>query len=262
MADRDQKPLTRFATSLKARKLPDFTKVGVEVAIVLLTIAPFAILALYYSDLPELVPIHWNWKGEPDGWQEKGFFSVFLLPVLILSLQIFFFLLKKDIVHARFRVPAENAETVAGLKETSLGINLNLMDWCRLLIGVQLGAISLQILASINSFEFSNELTIVMWTSLLLLLAGIGFYIYQLVLINREIKNLTGQINFQIRAETQNWNGGLFYYNPNDAAFVVEKPSGLGYTLNFAHKRIWLYAAIFAVPVILFAADFTLMKRF
>lgn len=258
---RDQKPLTKFATILKVRKLSDFTKIGVEVAVILLAIAPFAILAVYYSRLPDIVPIHWNWKGEADGWQKKGFFSVFLLPVLILFLQTFFFVLKKDIIRARFVIPAENAETVAGLKETSLKININLLDWCRLLVGVQLASLSLQILASINSFAFSKELIILLWTSLILLLGGIGFHVYQLVLINREIKNLTGQINFQIRAETGNWNGGIFYYNPNDAAFVVEKPTGLGYTLNFAHKKIWLYAAIFIVPVILFVADFALMER-
>ena len=258
---REEQPLTKFATILKARNLSDFTKIWLEAAVVLLSIAPFAILAFYYSQLPEVVPIHWNWRGEPDGWQKKGFAAVFFLPALTFFLQILLFNIKKDIIGARFRVPSENAEKVAELKESSLQINIELMDWCRLMSGILLAAISLLVLTTIKNFNFSSELNIILWTSLILLLAGGGFYIYQLVSINRAVKNLAGQINFQTHAETKNWNGGLFYYNKNDPAFLVEKQSGFGYTFNFAHKKIWFYAALFFLPEILLMIYLTFIER-
>ena len=39
------------------------------------------------------------------------------------------------------------------------------------------------------------------------------------------------------------WKGGVFYYNPNDAALFVEKRDGLGYTFNFANGWAWVLLA-------------------
>jgi uncharacterized membrane protein len=36
------------------------------------------------------------------------------------------------------------------------------------------------------------------------------------------------------------WRGGLIYYNPNDAALMVEKRTGLGYTVNFGNGWSWV----------------------
>src|SRR5687768_9019723 len=65
----------RFASSLKTRKLADYTNLPLEVVIAALTIAPVLILVYFYSGLPERIPVHWNWKGEPDGWTRKSYFA-------------------------------------------------------------------------------------------------------------------------------------------------------------------------------------------
>jgi uncharacterized membrane protein len=38
---------------------------------VLLLAAPFVSLAIYWNDLPARVPIHWNFRGQIDGWSAK-----------------------------------------------------------------------------------------------------------------------------------------------------------------------------------------------
>ena len=38
---------------------------------VLLT-APFVALAIYWNDLPARVPIHWNFRGQIDGWSSEN----------------------------------------------------------------------------------------------------------------------------------------------------------------------------------------------
>jgi uncharacterized membrane protein len=46
------------------------------------------------------------------------------------------------------------------------------------------------------------------------------------------------------------WHGGIFYYNPQDPALLVEKRIGVGWTFNFAHPVAWLILALLvAVPV-------------
>ena len=59
----------------------------------------------------------------------------------------------------------------------------------------------------------------------------------------------------QAATAEEHWKGGLWYYNPNDAALFVPKRMGFGYTLNMAHPESWLLMAatlvIALVPVAL-----------
>jgi uncharacterized membrane protein len=48
------------------------------------------------------------------------------------------------------------------------------------------------------------------------------------------------------------WIGGLFYYNPDDPALVVEKRSGLGWTVNLGHPQARLILiGLLLVPLVL-----------
>jgi len=51
---------------------------------VLLT-APFAVLAIYWNDLPARVPIHWNFHGQIDGWGAKTL-GIFIIPLTALGM--------------------------------------------------------------------------------------------------------------------------------------------------------------------------------
>jgi hypothetical protein len=48
------------------------------------------------------------------------------------------------------------------------------------------------------------------------------------------------------------WTAGMFYYNPDDPAFIVEKRMGVGWTLNYANKWSWICSvAILAAPFVI-----------
>ncbi len=57
---------------------------------IFLVLIPFIYLAYIWNSLPEKVPIHWNLKGEVDGWGDK--FSLigllFMLPVLTYGIML------------------------------------------------------------------------------------------------------------------------------------------------------------------------------
>ena len=256
---RDKRTISRLATPLKPRHLSDFTNYWWELTVILLTIAPFAILAVYYSQLPEVVPIHWNTAGEADGFAKKGFFTVFFLPILTAFLQLIFIILKQDIIRARFRVPAEHAKKVLSLKEISLLANIEMIDWCRLSCGVLLGIVSTLVLSPI--LPVAAALNIFLWLSLIIMLSGMTFYLHRMILVSREIKSLTGQITFQTANEMEGWKDGLFYYNPKDTAFMIEKPGGVGYTVNMAHKRTFVYLALILLPEAILILSFILIKN-
>lgn len=258
---RDKRTVSRLATPLKPRHLRDFSNYWLETGIILLTLAPFLMLAESYSILPEVVPIHWNAAGEADGWAKKSFLSVFGLPILAVFLQVFLIILKQDIIQARFRVPAEQAEQVLSLKEISLQANVGLIDWCRLIGGLLLGTVALLVMSPVLPENLAGMLHISNWATLVLLLAGMAFYLYRMILANREIKSLTGQITFQTATEMEGWADGLFYYNRQDPAFMVEKPGGMGFTINFAHKRAFIYLALILSPLIVLFLDLALIKK-
>lgn len=248
---RDRRAVSRLAAPLSSRRLRDFSNLFIEISIIILTIAPFAALIFYYPQLPDVVPIHWNAAGRADGWAAKSFLSVFFLPVLAAYLQIFWIVLKQDIIRARFRVPADQAEKIFSLKEISLRANVGLVDWCRLLVGILLGTLALLVLSPVAPPPFAVALNVLIWTNLVLMLSGSAFYLYRMILASREIKSLAGQVTFQTDEEMQGWADGLFYYNPKDAAFMIEKPGGVGYTINFAHPRAGLYIGlILSLPLL------------
>ena len=256
---RDKRTISRLASPLTPRRLRDFTNLWLEIFVVISAIVPFAVLIIYYPSLPDVVPVHWNVAGEADRWAKKDFSSVFFLPALAAFLQVFWIILKQDIIQARFRVPAEQAEAVLSLKEISLQANVGLVDWCRLIVGVLLGTVSLLILSPVVP-SLADALNIFIWVSLVLMLSGMAFYLYRMILASREIKSLTGQVTFQTADEMQGWTNGLFYYNRQDTAFMVEKPGGVGYTINFAHRRAILYLALILMPVLFSILSLILMK--
>jgi len=46
------------------------------------------------------------------------------------------------------------------------------------------------------------------------------------------------------------WKLGVFYWNPDDEALLVEKRFGIGYTLNFGRPASWvILAATIAIPI-------------
>jgi len=54
------------------------------------------------------------------------------------------------------------------------------------------------------------------------------------------------------------WKLGVFYFNPDDSAILVEKRFGLGYSLNFARPTAWIIVGLlFMAPLVPIVAHLT-----
>ncbi|MBV9209996.1 MAG: DUF1648 domain-containing protein [Acidobacteria bacterium] len=245
---------TKFATPLQTRRLADYTHPLLEALVLLLTIAPTVVLIYYYPALPERVPVHWGLNGQPDRWTRKSFSTVFFLPVLMTYLQSWFLLLKYDLVHAKMTLPAEQAEIYLKFKEQLIVSSLRMMDWVRGLLAALLGIVSMLIL--LTTIEPLRHLlpvaNFLIWPCVGLLLFISFYFIYRFMAINNRLEEATGNSNVMRESEAERWtSGGLFYYNPDDPALIVEKRDGLGYTYNFAGKGIKLRLAFLALVPLL-----------
>ena len=253
---------TRFASSVRVRRLGDFTLLWVEALVVLLTLASFAVLAHFYPRLLVMLPTHWNAAGEADGWARKTLSSVFLLPALGVYLQVLFFVLKRDLVQAKMTLPATNTEEYLRGKEKFLGANMRLIGLARACVAALFFAIAwLPVCTSLPEFKrYETAAFAAVLSTAGLMVVGIGYFLWRMVVINRGLDELTGEGYVQRPEEEEHWrHGGLTYYNPEDPALVVEKLTGIGYTLNMGNPAVWYRLALMlGIPLFICWALFNL----
>jgi uncharacterized membrane protein len=245
----------RFASSLKTRHLGDYTNLALEVAVAALTIAPILLLVYYYPQLPERIPTHWNWKGEPDAWTQKTYFSIFSLAAVLVYLQGLLLFVKHGLLGVKMTLPAEHTEAYLSLKEEMLGLTVGLLDWMRLLLCILLGSLTANIaFSAVEHLRFlSSFAAIAEWASTALMVLVVAFTIYRFYKTDQRLKAEAGRVYVQRPKDAAHWYlGGLIYYNREDPALWVEKLVGWGYTFNMGNPWVYLYLAIMiAVPLLL-----------
>lgn len=245
----------RFASSLRTRRLANYTSLALEVAVVLLTVAPVLVLVYYYPQLPERIPTHWDWRGQPDGWTRKSYFAVFSLAATLVYMQGLLLFIKHGLLGVKMTLPAEQTEKYLSLKEETLGLTVRFMDWMRLCLCVLLGSITSNIaFSSIESLRFlSPVMAVAGWAAAGLMVVSIAVAVYRFYRVDRRLKEEVGRVYVQKPRDAAHWYaGGLVYFNREDPALFVEKMVGWGYTFNMANKWVYLYLAIMvAVPLLL-----------
>lgn len=239
----------RFATSLSVRNLSDYTKISLELAIGITIIIPTLVLIYYYPLLPDRIPVHWNFAGQPDRWAEKNVFSVFFLPVMMVYLQGLFWLIKYGMLQTKMTLPGESTAEYFALKEESLKVTMNLLDQIRLLQAILMGAISLNILsATLSNGNVTKWLVAMAVLADVVILVLCVYSISQIMKIEDKLKAILGHTYVESARDAQHWyGGGMIYYNPNDPALFLEKKVGYGYTMNFANKQVFLYVGYIAL---------------
>lgn len=244
-------------TTTSTSRADDHTSIAVEALVVALTLAPFVLLAAVWREFPDLVPVHWNIRGEVDGWSRKNVFSVFALPVIGIYMQGLFLLLKGGIREMRPAPPAAFAEPWMRVKAEQARAYARLFDWIRVSDGLLVAAIACGIAA--GAVERYRSLTWVAVAAALaaaaLLVVVLGYWIVKLFRLKGELEKLPAPPSPRPEDDDANWPGGLVYYNPADPALFVEKRLGVGYTFNMANKRVYWYVAyLLGLPILIGAA--------
>ncbi|HWS99596.1 MAG TPA: DUF1648 domain-containing protein [Pyrinomonadaceae bacterium] len=246
----------RFASSLRARRLKDYTSLALEVLVVLMTIVPVVLLVYYYPQLPERIPVHWNWKGEPDAWARKSYYTVFSLAATLVYIQGLILLIKHGLLGVKMTLPAEHTEEYLRLKEQSLGLTLRFMDWMRLLLCLMMGGLAANVaLASVEHLRpLSKVIAVAAGVAGWVMIASALYITYHFYMTDRRLKAEAGRVYVQRQRDAEHWYlGGLVYFNREDPALWVEKLVGWGYTFNLGNKWGYLYlAVIVGVPLVLF----------
>ena len=232
LAHRLHIPITRTASLAPdpARELGPAWWISTLAALLPLLAAAF-ILATHWSNIPATFPVHWGADGVPNGFASRTPIAVFW-PLALAAFLILWMAVLAPFI-ARF---SPSTPTRPALFRMTRNI-LRAVAW---LIGLIFAATSLLPLLPNPTHYLPAGFAA-------LILTFFAFLIYIVVQAYRHPGLATaGDVTDPTR-----WKAGLFYFNPSDAALLVPKRSGLGYTFNMARPAAWLFiAAILAIALL------------
>ena len=232
-------------SSLRTQGLRDYTNIPFEIFIAAFSILPFFVLAYFYPQLPERVPLFLNLSGEVAVWAEKSVLSVFRVPLMAVDMQLFCLLMKYGTVKS---VPLETATEQTDYQRQYVRLNVGLWDWFRCLVAFKLSAASLDtVFISLEHLKFLSRPAFAITAIVALLsIAGGVYYGYRLLMLKRKL----GDMKTPKPIDARHVRGGFLYFNPSDPALFVNK-----YIFNFANKWVYVFiASIIAYPLLVFSA--------
>jgi uncharacterized membrane protein len=191
-------------------------------------VAPFAIiaagalwLARHYYELPERMPVHWNWRGDADTYLPRTAFAAALPLLLGLAVTLLLVVMQAGL---RRSAPPEP------MREGTLRVMLA----AEYLVAVLCCGV---LATSASSGRF-------LWLLLAATFAGV---VVVLVLAIRATRGVPKAVPRNPAA----WRAGFLYVDREDPALFVPKRAGYGYTFNFGRPlAVVLVLALLVAPLL------------
>jgi len=225
----------------------------------LLQIGPFAILAaaaiflrVNWARIPEIFPVHWGIDGQPNGWSVRTPMGVYGPLLMGASILAGLALITHGVLREARVVRVPGAPSQSRDFPHQVGYFLSGVEY---FLAIVFAFVALMPLVGPPKFALVLILPII-------LIAVVFAAAHQLNQTSAHAVSaaaLPGADGvFGDGTLDEHWKMGIFYYNPDDPALMVEKRFGIGYTLNFARGRAWLVLVLLMViPLALaFAAVF------
>ena len=191
-------------------------------ALTFLSLAPLGLAAVWvhaHADrAPERIPIHWNAAGVANGFVSHSHGGIYL--PLIMGAAIVALLVALG-AFLRF-VPGTQKKLIA-VMQTSLAF----VAW--LMVALFVG---MAVLPLVGEAVHPAVMGVMIFCEVL---GAVGVTVWMVA----KLRALGG--DGHDGTPDAMWHAGLFYYNPGDAAVLVPKRFGWGWTLNFARPVSWVY---------------------
>jgi uncharacterized membrane protein len=195
--------------------------------------ATASLLAMRWQTIPNRFPIHWGITGRPDGWAHRSYGIIFGPLVLTLAIVAGCGLMGELI--------ARSSSASVGRTKT-IRTTRNILVACSWFVTLLFCAISLLPLAR----NPTNLIPLLLVCTVAFSLGLVGYVAYRARRAEQTISSSDRSM------EGRFWKAGFIYFNPEDAALVVPKRHGLGFTLNFGKPVCWLILALILLfPLIL-----------
>ena len=178
-------------------------------------------VAVRWKDIPECFATHFGTRFEPDSWSDKSVGSVFFPTIFGAVLVLFFVLIAAGIL----RWKPSHGYTAMWLAVMNLTLAIMFA--------------SLQVVTVLHT-DWVAPATV---GSLVLVL---GASLAMVVALARKQNNTTSPST----SSDEHYKWGMFYYNPEDPAVLVDKRVGVGVDFNYAHWQGKVFLAFVVLVLI------------
>ncbi len=194
-----------------------------------------------YEQMPQKIPMQYNFSGEVTNYAEKSLRTVLIFPILQIYLTLLFLFVNTIIAKAKQQISAENPER---------SIKQNIIfrrRWSAFTIFSGTAVVSIFSFAGLSmvypinptlltTVPFVVAIGILIGSIVLSLLTGQG---------GSRLKLSSGKNGEMInRDDDRYWKLGQFYFNKQDPAIFIEKRFGIGWTNNWAHPLSWVFLIV------------------
>lgn len=230
--------------------------VALNLAFVLITVV---LTVLNYNSIPEQLVTRWSLNMDPVGFTEKTWGSVLAIPAIQVFMTVTFAISNQAFLSAKQQLDRNNPEESAAKNKKFRKLSSLLNYVMSVLIQVLMMMIQFAII-----FQEAISPEMVMILSIVFCIVIIGIVLWYSLRYGQAGDRLKNVDISQENQVTDNkifddnddyWKLGMFYFNPKDPAFWVEKRMGVGMTFNFAKWQAWVFI-LGVVVVPLFIAGF------
>lgn len=215
--------------------------------------AALAYTWLHLGQLPAQLPVHFGLSGRPDAFRPSSFGTIWMLPLLTLVIGGTLSGMAVLVAHAKRAVRRGDEGRSLDAQErfraaTSLVLALSALVTSALLAVTSIGAVRVAIGEAAALPSFLHVLT------LLLVGLGMGGSVFLALRYGQGGARLEAPVATPLTnglADNSRWVLGMFYFDPQDPSFLVEKRFGVGYTLNFGNWKAVVGLVLFLTVILL-----------
>lgn len=220
-------------------------------------LATIAVGVVGYPNMPDKVPMHYDFSGAVTDWADKSF-GVAAFPVFLAVFMAAVF------VFCHWSIIRSKRPTSLGSPATSAfahGMFARANSAFILVGGLVITAASGLgfMLAMVGYISMSVALAAIMLASLVLVVGAIVLSIVYGQAGSRLYKRMQkaggeSADDVLLADDDEHWKLGIFYVNPDDASLFLPKRFGIGWTLNLGRPAAWLILGGFVLAIAAFVA--------
>ncbi|MGH9737730.1 MAG: DUF5808 domain-containing protein [Candidatus Acidiferrales bacterium] len=214
----------------------------------LLQAGPFAILLaaavylrVHWEQIPEIFPVHWGINGQPNGWSARTPIGVYGPLIMGVAIVAGLSLITYGVLHESRVIRVPGRASHGRDYPHQVGYFLSGMEY---LLAILLSFVALSPLLGPPNVAF-----VLIGSIVLIVIVNVGAHrLNQTRAYPISPELFSGEPGiFGDGTLDEHWKMGLFYYNPDDPALLVEKRIGIGYTFNFARGMAWIILVLIAI---------------
>lgn len=212
-----------------------------------------AVLVMYKT-LPETLPIHWDLKGNVDGYVSKSVFAALAMPITQLILFLVFYGSNTFMLSSKQQINQGNPEDSIKKNITNRRVWSIYFLVLLLLMEILITGLNLSILGLPLDVGLVNTLILIVSVASAVIGIVIGTRLGQ---GGDRIKASNDSLSKEYDIDDDDlWKlGNTIYYNPNDSSLFVEKRVGIGWTVNAA-RPLGMVLTIFPILLVVLLSVF------